>query len=210
MIIFGAKGFSKEILEILYKNNYENKIGFFDNIDSKNLGMIYNEYPILKNQTDLEDFFSTNGNNFTLGIGIPANRFKAFEFMSRYGGVLTSTISKNSEIGSFNTYVDIGCNITSGVIITNDVNIGRGSLINLNVTIGHNSQIGEFSELCPGVNISGNCNIGDFVFIGTNSTILPNISIGKNSIIGAGSVVTKDIPENVLAFGVPAEIVKNI
>ena len=50
--------------------------------------------------------------------------------------------------------------------------------------------------------------IEDNVFIGANCTILPNVKIGQNSIIGAGSVVTKDIPENVLAVGNPAKVIK--
>lgn len=49
--------------------------------------------------------------------------------------------------------------------------------------------------------------IADNVFIGANSIILPGVSICKNSIIGAGSVVTKDIPENVVAVGNPAKVI---
>ncbi|MDD5711505.1 MAG: acyltransferase [Smithellaceae bacterium] len=52
--------------------------------------------------------------------------------------------------------------------------------------------------------------IGNNVFIGVNSVILPNVTIGDNSIIGAGSVVTGDIPANVIALGNPARVVKSI
>ena len=97
----------------------------------------------------------------------------------------------------------------SNVIITSDVKIGKGVLINLSCTIGHDTVIEDFVELCPSVNVSGNCTIGSFSFIGTNAVILPNINIGKNVIIGAGSVVTKHIPDNAVAFGIPAKIVKD-
>ncbi len=52
--------------------------------------------------------------------------------------------------------------------------------------------------------------IGNNVWIGGHSTILPGISIGNNSTIGAGSVVTKDIPDNVVAVGNPCNIIKKI
>ena len=68
--------------------------------------------------------------------------------------------------------------------------------------------IGDFVELSPNVTILGNVSIGSFTQIGANSTILPNIKIGENVIIGAGSVVTKDIPDNSLAYGVPSKIIK--
>lgn len=50
--------------------------------------------------------------------------------------------------------------------------------------------------------------IGDGVWIGTRVIIMPGVTIGKGSIIGAGAVVTKDIPENVIAVGVPAQVIK--
>ena len=53
-------------------------------------------------------------------------------------------------------------------------------------------------------------NIGDNVWIGGNSIIFPGVTIGDNVTIGAGSIVTKDIPENVLAFGNPCKIITNL
>ena len=52
--------------------------------------------------------------------------------------------------------------------------------------------------------------IGDNVWIGGNTVITPGVAIGNNSVIGAGSVVTKNIPENVIAFGNPCRVYKQI
>lgn len=52
--------------------------------------------------------------------------------------------------------------------------------------------------------------IGDNVWVGGNSVIFPGITIGNNVTIGAGSVVTKNIPDNVLAFGNPCRVIKEI
>lgn len=49
--------------------------------------------------------------------------------------------------------------------------------------------------------------VGDNVMIGANSTVLPNVRIGSNVIIGAGSIVTKDIPDNSVAAGVPCRVI---
>ena len=59
-----------------------------------------------------------------------------------------------------------------------------------------------------GASISGRVKIKDFSSIGTNATILPDISIGEKSFIGAGSVVTKDVPNNQVVYGVPARPMK--
>ncbi|WP_238555186.1 DapH/DapD/GlmU-related protein [Chryseobacterium sp. P1-3] len=52
--------------------------------------------------------------------------------------------------------------------------------------------------------------VGDNVWLGGNVVVLPGVSIGNNSVIGAGSVVTKDIPDNVVAVGNPCTVVKSI
>lgn len=52
--------------------------------------------------------------------------------------------------------------------------------------------------------------IGDNVHIGTNAIIMPGVSIGSNCVIGCGAVVTKDIPDNSIAVGVPARVIKTV
>lgn len=52
--------------------------------------------------------------------------------------------------------------------------------------------------------------VGNNVWFGGNVTVLPNVTIGDNCVIGAGSVVTKDIPNNSLAVGNPAKVIRNI
>lgn len=53
----------------------------------------------------------------------------------------------------------------------------------------------------------GRIRIGNNVFLGANTTVLPNVTIGDNAIIGAGSIVTRDIPANCVAAGVPAKVI---
>ena len=80
--------------------------------------------------------------------------------------------------------------------------------------IGHNTVIATINhEISPKIRrdlIPRKVVIGDNVWIGSGSIILPGVTIGNNSIIGAGSIVTKDIPENCIAVGNPAKIIKKI
>lgn len=61
-----------------------------------------------------------------------------------------------------------------------------------------------------GINRIGRIVIGDNVFIGRQTIILPNVRVGNNVIVGAGSVVSKDIPDNVVAAGNPAKVISSI
>jgi maltose O-acetyltransferase len=74
-------------------------------------------------------------------------------------------------------------------------------------TAGHPVNISQRNE---GLEYAHPISVGNNVWIGGSVVVLPGVSIGDNSIIGAGSVVTKDIPENVIAVGNPCRVIKEI
>jgi len=96
-----------------------------------------------------------------------------------------------------------------------DTDIGAFSYINAlhNVVIEDDVQIGSHCSIYSVSTIDdshGKVILKQNCRIGSHSTILPGVSIGKNSIIGAHSLVNKDIPDNVVAFGVPAKVVRKL
>ena len=210
MLIIGAKGFAKEILEILHKKNETENLYFYDDVNDDIQDFLFGKFKVLKSEAEAIELFQKTSPEFVIGVGSPKLRRLLFDKFTALGGKCVTIISNNAEVGSFGNIIENGAIITSGTIITNDVTIRKGTMVNLSCTIGHDSVIGEFVEICPNVSISGRCVIEDLVFIGTGATILPDIKIGKNTIVAAGSVVTKDIPENVLVAGIPAIIKKEL
>lgn len=206
MLILGAQGFAKNVLEILTKNEFCEDISFYDDV-STNVApspYLFEKFPIITEFETAREYLRLNP-AYTIGVGNPTLRREFYKKFLSTEGRLTSTVSNGAYIGSFNVEIQDGVNISFGAIINNDVSIGRGALININATIGHDTIIGDFTELCPNVSISGNCFIGEGVFVGSNATIAPKVRIGNNVVIGAGSVVLNDIPEGKRAFGVPAK-----
>lgn len=113
----------------------------------------------------------------------------------------TATVSRKSTVGE-GTSLNIGC------IVAGFTKIGRYVQVNRGVNIGHHTVIEDFVTIQPGVNLAGNCHLGSHTYIGIGATVLDGVRIGAHSIVGAGAVVTKDLPERVLALGVPARIEK--
>lgn len=117
-------------------------------------------------------------------------------------------------------HLSYGCNTHIGdyfyanfnMVIVDDIDvyIGNNVMFAPNVTIsvtGH-PVWGEFRR--DGTQFSLPVRIGNDVWVGSNVVILPGVTIGNNVVIGAGSVVTHDIPDNVVAFGVPCKVARAI
>jgi len=101
---------------------------------------------------------------------------------------------------SLNHNVTINALPHGEIIIGNNVSIGMNSVIR---ACNHDYTKGEG-------HLPGKIKIGDRVWIGANCVILPNVNIGSGSVVGAGSVVTRSIPENVVAVGNPCTPIKTI
>jgi sugar O-acyltransferase (sialic acid O-acetyltransferase NeuD family) len=209
MLIIGAGGFALECLEILFQNNYNKEIYFFDNVNEFINPFIENNYKVVRSFEELNSL--DKNTEFILGLGNPSTRFFFHtKLTSEYNLKSSSLISDKSIIGKIENKICSNVNIMTGVVITSQCEINNGVLINLNSTIGHNTTIEQFVEICPGVNISGNCIIEEGAFIGTGANLLPGIKIGKGAIIAAGAVVTKNVKENTMVAGNPAIFKKEV
>jgi len=208
MLIIGAKGFAKDILEILRQNKELNDLVFYDDINSDTEDGFFGEFPILKSLDEAAEYFSNVDDRFSIGIGNPNLRCKMYHKFTALGGVFHSTISPKIEIGHYDVSIAPGCNILSGVKISNSVEIGMGTMIYYNCIINHDVVIGKFVEISPGAIVLGKCKIGSFTHIGSGAVILPGVVIGNYVKIAAGAVVTHHTPHHVLTAGVPAIIKK--
>ena len=112
-----------------------------------------------------------------------------------------SVLSKTCKTGN-------GCSLGPGAVIAPFAKLGNHVSINRNATVGHHSTVSDFATLNPGCNIAGYCHIGKGATIGMGANIIDGKKIGNNTTIGAGALVTKDIPDNVIAYGIPAKVIR--
>ena len=208
MILVGAKGFAKEVFEIVFKNKQSKSIVFYDDVNLNGTKTIFEDYAVLQSITEAKDYFKKTDNRFAIGIGNPILRKKMFEKFTQIAGIPTSTISLDAKIGSKEVTIGKGTNILDGAIISNSVTIGEGCIIYYNAILTHDCKVGDFVEISPAAILLGRCTVGSYTQIGANATILPDLVIGSNVIIGAGAVVTKNVPDNSVVYGNPAKIIR--
>lgn len=119
-----------------------------------------------------------------------------------------------------NFYCDYGYNITAGKsfyvnhnsVMLDCAQITFGDRVFIGPNCGFYTAIHPINaiERAKGIESAKPIKVGNDVWIGGNVTVLPGVEIGNNVVIGAGSVVTKNIPSNVLAFGNPCRVMKNL
>ena len=207
--IFGAGGFGLEVAMLIEQinegfNTWE-LIGFFD--DGIGRGKIINGYPVLGGVEELNKW---NKKLFLVfALGHPMIKKAVCEKIKNKNISYPVLIHPNVIIGK-RKYVTIGegCIITAGNIITTNISIGKHVNLNLACTVGHETEIGDFSSFMPTCNISGKVQIGEATFWGTGAKIINGIRVGNNVIVGAGSVIIDNVNDDVTVAGVPAKIIK--
>lgn len=140
---------------------------------------------------------------------------RIFEFVNMYG----CEIGDNSKVGAF-VEIQKGVKVGKNVKVSSHTFICEGVTIEDDVFVGHN--VSFINDKYPRATTGGGqlqteadwkvvpTVVKKGASIGTSTTILCGVTIGENAIIGAGSVVTKDIPDNVVAAGVPARVRRKV
>ena len=207
--IINVLGLSEPALTMLQDNleSYQvyPELKIYNNLDKKTLLPYVN--PNFKinvvtsiNELDLQ-------NPFFLGVNKPENKIKIQDSLKVDKEKFLTIINKTASVSSTTT-IGNGVHINSMVSIASFSIINDFVSINRNASVGHHTEIGGFTTVNPGANIAGFVKIGIGCLIGMGVNIIDGVEIGANSIIGAGSVVTKNIPENVIAYGNPCKIIR--
>lgn len=202
MIIVGAGGHAKEILDLLTIAQLKN-CTLYDDVSGGNHAYL-NGIPICKNMLDAE-FLIKQDPAFVLGTGNVTLRKKMAEMFRTAGGKLTTIISPLAFCSKMVTTIGAGTNIMSFAFVSNGVKMGDGCLINARVNLHHDVVMGDYCEISPAAVLLGKVQLGNFVSIGSGAIILPGITIGNNTVVGAGAIVTKNVDAGMTVVGNPAK-----
>lgn len=99
-----------------------------------------------------------------------------------------------------------GTVVFAGAIVQPGTRLGAHVIVNTAATIDHDGQIGDAAHVAPGCHLAGNVTLGEGAFLGVGCAVVPGVTVGAWTTVGAGGVVVGDLPEKVVAVGVPARV----
>ncbi|KMZ53791.1 acetyltransferase [Dorea sp. D27] len=120
-------------------------------------------------------------------------------------GISVATITHPTAVISPTAKIGRGCTLFANAVIHTNAAVGMGCIINTAAIIEHDCIIEDFVNVSPKAAMAGHTKIGKSTFLGIGCTIIDDVVVGKDVVIGAGAVVIQDIPDCVVAVGVPAK-----
>jgi sugar O-acyltransferase (sialic acid O-acetyltransferase NeuD family) len=99
-----------------------------------------------------------------------------------------------------------GTVVAAGAVVQPGAVVGKHCVINTAASIDHDCRLGDFVTTGPGVHLAGGVAVGDGALLGVGACAKPYCRIGARTIVGAGAAVVSDLPDDVVAYGVPARV----
>lgn len=207
IVVVGAGGLGREVLDVIEAMHAAGEevavAGVADDRPSEvNLELLNRRgYTYLGTVGEVASGERYDG--FVIGIGSPSAKRAICDQFEAAGWTAATVIHPDASVGS-DTSIEVGVIICAGARVTTRVLLERHSLLNLNVTVGHDTRVGAFAVINPGAHISGDVALGDGVLIGTGAVVLQGLTVGDGVTVGANACVTKDVDRQRTVVGVPA------
>lgn len=204
--IWGASGHGRVVLDAALASPGISIVGFLDD-DLSRKGQTFAGLPVLGGPEVLPRLIAEGLRRVHVAVGHCAIRQRIAASLASLGVELQTVVHPRSVVARDVT-VGEGTFIAAGVVVNSGTQLGRTVILNTSCSVDHDCVVGDGVHIAPGARIGGLVRIGSGSFIGIGATVLNCLTVGKQSILGGGAVAVRDVPAGVVAFGVPARVIR--
>jgi UDP-perosamine 4-acetyltransferase len=201
-VVIGAGGHAKVVIDILLDSSDVELVGC---VSAEATAASLLGVPILGGDEVLPRVLAEGIRHAFVAIGENKVRAKLQRRAEASGFLLINAISRHAVLSDRVT-LGTGIVIMPGAVVNVDTVVGDGAIINTRASVDHDGNIGAFAHIGPGATLAGNVTVGEGAFLGAGTTVIPRRSIGAWTTAGAGAVIVRDLPDGVVAIGVPARV----
>ena len=224
-VIIGAGGHARVVYEILRQDPNIEVVGFVDNkpkgqqVSAERQGPVESSsfvtikesimgLPVYENHQILPRLVKEKVRGYIIAVGNNEVRARYYKELADHGLDPINAIHPTARI-AHEVKIGKGVVIAAGATIITGAVIGDNVIVNTGAIIEHEDIIEDNAQIASGTVLAGRVKIKKNAFIGAGVTVKEYVTIGENTTIGAGSVVLEDMPDNTVAVGVPAKVIKN-
>jgi sugar O-acyltransferase (sialic acid O-acetyltransferase NeuD family) len=200
--VLGAGGHAKVVLSALLSCGV-NPAGIYDD-DTAKLGTEVLRVPVLGKIHELEH---ANDDIWVIGLGDNATRQ---QIATRFHTAEWLTVGHPAAYVHESASLGRGTVIVAGAMIQSGARIGQHCIINTGATVDSGCVVGDFCHVGPGCNLGKAVTLAEGVFMGIGSIAIRNTKVGAWTTVGAGAAVVTDLPDHVVAVGVPARVLRKL
>jgi sugar O-acyltransferase (sialic acid O-acetyltransferase NeuD family) len=205
IIIIGAGGHGRVVLDILRAAKTYEPIGFLDS-NPDLAGRKIDGLTILGDVEKLESL-ANQVDGAIVAIGDASIRRYYAELVESFDVPLLNAIHPSANIAG-NAIIGKNVVIAAGALVCAHCQIGNSVILNTGSIVDHESMVANSAHICPGAKLAGRVLVESGAYIGIGATVIQNVRIGTDAVVGAGAVVIRDVPPAVTVVGVPARIIK--
>ncbi|WP_026841525.1 acetyltransferase [Citrifermentans bremense] len=209
IIIWGASGHAMVVADALTLGREYEIVGFLDDYNPELPGRTFCGFPVFGRREVLLELRREGVEHLVFGFGNCEARLRLAEVARGYGYALGKAIHPSATVAA-DALVGAGTVVVAGAVINPGAVIGENVIVNTCASVDHECLIADGAHICPGVRLAGRVRVGRGTWVGIGSSVADGLTIGAGSMIGAGSVVVEDVPGGVLAYGVPARVMKRL
>ena len=206
VVIVGAGGQGRIVADILLAGAAASglvPVGFVDD-DAGRIGAVILGLTVQATTRDLRD---VDHDAIVVAIGDNALRQCISLALVAQGERIVTVAHPVGSVGH-DVVVGRGSMLSAGAVVTPCVRIGRGVLVNTRASIDHESVVDDFAHVSAGATVGACVTIGARTLVGLGATVMSRCRVGADTIVGAGALVVRDLPDGVVAMGVPARVIR--
>jgi sugar O-acyltransferase (sialic acid O-acetyltransferase NeuD family) len=204
ILVYGAGGHGKVVADIFLCRGESEFAGFVD--DSGELwGTRVMGLPVFGDAEWLRREAKHGPVAVALGVGNARARREIAQHCGAWGVKISTAVHPRATVAG-TAELGAGTVVMAGAVVNSEARVGAGAIVNSGAVVEHDVEIGEYAHVAPRAAMGGAARLGAFSHLGMGAVVLERVRVGAHTIVGAGAVVVRDLPDEVVAMGVPARV----